>query len=306
MLPSISTSQLLASAESPVARASATPEASSSSPSTPSTPWTSRIRSAKNYRTSKVKRVIDASTIQLEQGGYVALDAVRGAGGTYQLPDCMDRAPSYKLKQLLPKGTPVRYVSLDGGAAAAATPRVWLIREGDDLLINQELVRTGFAFVRKGATLPPGMADDLLRLERAAKDQGLGIYKVCAVDASASDDAAPSARDFVAEFEPLDYTTETRYSDDGGTQVRVPRPLSPVAPPPDPRAAPRPVRRVRGCADFRTYEEALGWFEAYAPYYGDVAGLDRDGDGVPCPGLPHTTAAERYRMKVPTTVRDAK
>ena len=25
--------------------------------------------------------------------------------------------------------------------------------------------------------------------------------------------------------------------------------------------------------------------------------LDRDGDGVPCPGLPHTTDRERYRFK---------
>lgn len=32
----------------------------------------------------------------------------------------------------------------------------------------------------------------------------------------------------------------------------------------------------------------LGIMNVY-PFYGDVAKLDRDGDGVPCPGLPHTS-----------------
>lgn len=55
-----------------------------------------------------------------------------------------------------------------------------------------------------------------------------------------------------------------------------------------------------GCSDFTTYKDALRWYEKFYPFYGDVAKLDRDGDGVPCPGLPHTRVAEKYRMKVPT------
>ena len=52
---------------------------------------------------------------------------------------------------------------------------------------------------------------------------------------------------------------------------------------------------VRGCSDFAYYEDALRWYEKYYSYYGDVAKLDRDMDGVPCPGLPHDES--RYRMK---------
>jgi hypothetical protein len=55
-----------------------------------------------------------------------------------------------------------------------------------------------------------------------------------------------------------------------------------------------------GCSDFRAYEDAFRWYETYFPFYGDVAKLDRNGDGVPCPGLPHTKVPEKYRMKVPS------
>jgi hypothetical protein len=58
-----------------------------------------------------------------------------------------------------------------------------------------------------------------------------------------------------------------------------------------------------GCSDFSSYEDALRWYEKYFPFYGDVAKLDRNGDGVPCPGLPHTKVAEMYRMKVPSAVK---
>lgn len=54
-----------------------------------------------------------------------------------------------------------------------------------------------------------------------------------------------------------------------------------------------------GCSDFATYEDALRWFEYYKQWYGDVAKLDRDGDGIPCPGLPHTKVQEMYRIKIP-------
>jgi hypothetical protein len=51
--------------------------------------------------------------------------------------------------------------------------------------------------------------------------------------------------------------------------------------------------------DFEAYEDELRWFEIYKPYYGNVAKLDRNGNGVPCPGLPHTSTQEKYQMKVP-------
>jgi hypothetical protein len=105
-----------------------------------------------------------------------------------------------------------------------------------------------------------------------------------------------SSTNFIAEFEPLDYTTETQWGDDGGKTILVQNKASSssVLPPFNPGD-------VKGCSDFATYEESLSWYETYFPLYGDVAKLDRDGDGIPCPGLPHTSVRERYRMKRPTT-----
>ena len=43
---------------------------------------------------------------------------------------------------------------------------------------------------------------------------------------------------------------------------------------------------TKNCSDFETYQEAKTWFDTYFQYYGDVAGLDRDGDEEPCESLP--------------------
>ena len=242
------------------------------------------------YHRDQVKRVIDSSTIQLTSG-YVTLDTVRGAGSTYKMPDCMDKAPSYKLKSLLPKGTEVRVYenrSRDNGPK-----RVWLVRQSDELIINRELVRAGYAYVRKGANtdnvLPRGM-QELDSLERNARQNGLGIFKMCTNDSEQRND---DTTNFIAEFEPLEFTTQTQWSDDGGKMIVVPKPTTPSIPP--------NPGDIKGCSDFQTYEDALSWYETYLPYYGDVAKLDRKGRGVPCSGLPHTKEMNRYRMKRPVS-----
>lgn len=40
------------------------------------------------------------------------------------------------------------------------------------------------------------------------------------------------------------------------------------------------------CTDFSTQAAAQQWFDTYYPYYGDVAGLDSDGDRIACETLP--------------------
>jgi hypothetical protein len=40
------------------------------------------------------------------------------------------------------------------------------------------------------------------------------------------------------------------------------------------------------CGDFGTHAAAQAWFDTHYPYYGDVAGLDGDGDGIACESLP--------------------
>lgn len=42
----------------------------------------------------------------------------------------------------------------------------------------------------------------------------------------------------------------------------------------------------KNCDDFDTWAEAQAWYETYFPHYGDVARLDRDGNGIACESLP--------------------
>ena len=41
----------------------------------------------------------------------------------------------------------------------------------------------------------------------------------------------------------------------------------------------------RNCGDFADWSEAKQFFDTYYPYYGDVAHLDGDSDGIPCESL---------------------
>lgn len=123
-------------------------------------------------------------------------------------------------------------------------------------------------------------------MEKEARQKGLGMFKSCDNEVDIANDD---------QFEPLDVTTEIQWGDDGGKVILKPKRKGSSTPPPNPGD-------IRGCSDFRTYEEALRWYETFFPYYGDVAKLDRDGDGVPCSGLPHTQDSAKYRVKKPTTI----
>ncbi len=58
---------------------------------------------------------------------------------------------------------------------------------------------------------------------------------------------------------------------------------------------------TKNCSDFATYVEAKAWFDTYYPYYGDVAGLDGDGDGEPCEALPGGPTTTTTTTKLPPT-----
>jgi hypothetical protein len=61
------------------------------------------------------------------------------------------------------------------------------------------------------------------------------------------------------------------------------------------RPAPPNPGDSRDCASFRTQPEAQGWFTLYRPWYGDVAKLDPDGDGIACPKLPGPKAFPTFQ-----------
>lgn len=68
-----------------------------------------------------------------------------------------------------------------------------------------------------------------------------------------------------------------------------PAPPPPATPPPvlpPPPGAPTNPGDSMNCSNFPNYAAAKAWFDRYNPYYGDIARLDGNNDGVPCESLP--------------------
>jgi len=249
------------------------------------------------FQSDEVVRVLDANTVKLKKIGLVSFAGVQtpsGYKGEFRFPDCMTKSPSSKAKQLLPQGTQVK-VKLTQGENVTR-PRALIVSKSNGQLINAELVREGFARPISRSRdaseqLLPGVFNDLMVLQKSAESDGKGMFKICEQVETAADD----------QFEPMEFTVETQYGVDGGKQILRKREDLEKVPPPNPTPKSR-ARKLPICADFTTYEDADRWYELYFPFYGDVAKLDRDGDGIPCSGLPHTTNQDRYRMKKPYTI----
>lgn len=67
--------------------------------------------------------------------------------------------------------------------------------------------------------------------------------------------------------------------------------LDPMTPPPPTSSTtstsiPPNPGDTKNCSDFATQAEAQAWHDLYFPFYGDVANLDGDGDGIACESLP--------------------
>jgi hypothetical protein len=66
----------------------------------------------------------------------------------------------------------------------------------------------------------------------------------------------------------------------GPTPTPTPTPAQPPAP-----SVPANPGDTKNCTSFSTWREAQNWFEYYRPYYGDVARLDGNNDGIACESL---------------------
>ena len=276
-----------------------TPFGLSSSSLLASANWEASLSKIKTER-DEVVRVLDANTVKMQKSGLVTMAMAKTPSGYNKndaFPDCMSKSPSSKIRKLLPKATKVGIRIVDeAGSSNSGRPREALViisreKSEEPILVNAELVRSGFAKPSARGKdslekLLPGISEDLQRMQADAKERGLGLYAHC-------EDVETDPISLDDQFEPLDFTVETKYGDDGGKQVIVKRNDGVQEKPPNPGD-------TKGCSDFETYEQSLRYFETFYPYYGDVAKLDRDGDGIPCPGLPHTTDQSIYRMKVPT------
>lgn len=243
--------------------------------------WENGLLSLK-VENDEVVRVFDSNTVKLKRNGLVAFAAVKTPSEykdeSFRLPECMTKSPSSKLRQLLPEGTKVGVRFTEDTAAG---PRAALIvNSKSGQLINNELVREGFARpVVRGRDvserLLPGFTEGIFASQRYAMEKGAGVYKRCDTVDIPPDDQFEAVNNGKRSF-------MLQQQKDSSSLVQPPNPGD-----------------KRGCSDFDTYEDALRWYEKYFRFYGDVAKLDRNNDGVPCPGLPHTIDQSKYRMKVP-------
>jgi hypothetical protein len=240
----------------------------------------------------------------------VALAGIQAPPPT-EYPTCLSNTPSSKLRQLLPPRSRVQIYKINTSIHSSDknqqtsttttkrknTPTVILQKQSTSTpttedsknmtprSVNAQLVQLGYAQVRNTQrnnnnnpdAVLERLVPSLVALQQQAMQQQLGIYQICS--ASSSNNSQNTF--FVAEFE--------EYQDPNADDTTASTP------------PPNPGDRV-GCSDFETYEDSLRYYERYFPYYGDVARLDRDGDGIPCPKLPHTNNREQYRIKKPTRI----
>ena len=132
--------------------------------------------------------------------------------------------------------------------------------------VSETLVREGYAYAtprRRRESDGDYLASVLAEAQEAAKRDQRGLWRPC--------DATSAPVVPVATFDDIDFQP-TPTKDYGDAPAKY-----------------------KSCAEFEYYEDALAIFER-APESVRKR-LDRDGDGVPCPGLPHTTDQERYRFK---------
>ena len=243
----------------------------------------------------RVVRVLDGNTVKLENTGLVSFASiVTPSGYSGEFPVCMTYTPASKAKQLLPPKTKVlvKLVGASSDTNSNNSKRALIVRADDNVLVNTELVRSGLAKPSprgraEADKILPNLSVLIQDLADGAKLNKVGMHQTCEAQAALQQEFSQDD-----QFEPLERTMETQYFADGGKLVVKEKPSDVVVVPKNPGD-------TKGCFDFAYFEDALRWYETYEPYYGDVAKLDSDKDGVPCPGLPHTPDSERYRLKVP-------
>jgi endonuclease YncB( thermonuclease family) len=192
-----------------------------------------------DFQSDQVARILDANTIKLKKNGIVSLAGARlpAVGSNFKFPECSTYSPTYKLRQLIP---PESKVLVKLVVESGKTQGI-ILRKEDSLMVNEELIKTGFAKTRPMTSSELDTYLDfeqLKELQNEAKSKGLGIFKLC--------EDRPEGEIFVADFEPLEFDVETQWGDDGGKQV--------IKQKENAQAMPENPGDARGCSDFDTYE----------------------------------------------------
>jgi hypothetical protein len=174
----------------------------------------------------QVVRVLDANTIKLQNHGIVTLAGVRmptPGSGNFQFPECLTYTPAYKVRQLLPANEHV-LVKVARPTSVGKSSQAVVVRRDDFMVVNQELVRSGFGRVQNVANDDLSRyldADRMQTFQDRAKQEGIGIFQRC---------DGHEGQTFEAQFEPLELTMETQWGDDGGTVVVRQKDTTPFTP----------------------------------------------------------------------------
>jgi len=240
---------------------------------------------AAHAQSDAVLKVISPNSVKLDKLGTVTL---AGSYTPKRLPGCFAYDPAAALRRALP---PKTVVEVSPFAGKGSTTLAWVTRAKDGQLVQAQLVEGGWAEASTRASTGGDVGDDprvasLRDLQSAAKQRRVGLWVDCEAQEGSG---AASGVDFEAQFEPL-RGSEFEYGRVAPSAIVTAAATSvPLDDPGD----------SKNCGDFEFFEDAKQWFDRYYPAFGDVAKLDADNDGVPCPGLPHTPRRELYQPKQP-------
>lgn len=132
----------------------------------------------------RVTKITDGDTLRVDMnaGGeekvrLIGIDTpeVHGPGG---LRECFGKEASAELARLLPVGATVRLVIDAEARDQYGRLLAYVYRVSDDLHVNLEMARRGFA---APLTIPPNVAfaDDFVSAAAAARDGNRGLWAAC-------------------------------------------------------------------------------------------------------------------------------
>jgi micrococcal nuclease len=127
-----------------------------------------------------VERIVDGDTLWVEGRERVRLIGIDTPETQHPSEgvECFGRKASAFLRALVPVGTEVRLAYDVERRDQYGRTLAYLYRASDDLFVNAEMVRAGYA---QAYTVPPNVAhvDELVALQADAREAGRGLWGAC-------------------------------------------------------------------------------------------------------------------------------
>ena len=130
-----------------------------------------------------VERVVDGDTVVVSIGGrsetvrLIGIDTPESVARTRPV-QCYGKEASQRLAAMLPAGTSVTLIRDIEPRDMYSRLLAYVVRSSDELFVNLELVRTGYAAVLE---YPPNVyySELFAKAESAAINDGAGLWKAC-------------------------------------------------------------------------------------------------------------------------------